>query len=203
MNTKMHDGKRIGDCKWGVYLFYDYDGEPIYAGQTFESLRSRIGRHLTNQRTDAVAMNVLDPFEVAEVEVWPFWQWEGISKGHRRFAHTKHKLDQAEYTIYCQALASSEFRAILNEKPPTVTAIIGLPLSQRLPILDESVRRTREHPDVRLARRARTIANLARVISERRVDTGIRRTLWAQAQRLEALARRRLETLTGEPPLVP
>lgn len=46
-------------------------------GQTYESLRDRIGRHLTNQRTDAVAMNVLDPFEVAEVEVWPLWELEG------------------------------------------------------------------------------------------------------------------------------
>ena len=199
MNTE-HEGRRIGDCKWGVYLFYDYDSEPIYAGQTFESLRSRIGRHLTNQRTDAVAMSVLDPFEVAEVEVWPFWQWESIGKGHRRFAHTKHKLDQAEYTVYCQALEGSEFHAILNEKPPSATAMIGLPQSHRLPILEASVRDAREHPDIRLARRARTIANLARVISERRVEPGIRRTLWAQAQRLEALAKRRLETLTGEPP---
>lgn len=199
MNTELSDGKRIGDCRWGVYLFYDYDGEPIYVGQTFESLRSRIGRHLTNQRTDAVAMSVLDPFEVAEVEVWPFWRWEGIVQGHRLFAHTKHKLKQAEYSVYCQALAKSEFHAILNEKPPTTTAIIGLPQSHRLPILDESIRRAREHPDIRLARRARTIANLARVISERRVELGIRRTLWAQAQRLEALAKRRLETLTDGP----
>lgn len=200
MNTELPDGKRLGDCKWGVYLFYDYDGEPIYAGQTFESLRSRIGRHLTNQRTDAVAMNVLDPFEVAEVEVWPFWRWEGIGKGHPRFRHTKHKLDLAEYTVYRQAVEDSKFGAILNEKPPTATAMIGLPRSHRMPILDESIRHAREHPDIRLARRARTIANLARVISERRVEPGIRRTLWAQAQRLESLARHRLETLIGEPP---
>ena len=200
MNTGTNDGRRIGDCKWGVYLFYDYDGEPIYAGQTFESLRSRIGRHLTNQRTDAVAMSVLDPFEVAEVEVWPFWQWEGIGRGHRRFRHTKQKLDQAEYTVYCQALEGSEFNAVLNEKPPSESAMIGLPGSHRLPILEASVRRAREHPDIRLARRARTIANLARVISERRVELGIRRTLWAQAQRLEALAKRRLDTLTEDAP---
>ena len=116
MNTEVQDGKRIGDCKWGVYMFYDYDGEPIYAGQTFESLRSRIGRHLTNQRTDAVAMSVLDPFEVAEVEVWPFWQWESISKGHPRFGHTKHKLGQAEYTVYRQALLGSKFGAILKRQ---------------------------------------------------------------------------------------
>ncbi|MDY0270407.1 MAG: GIY-YIG nuclease family protein [Trichloromonas sp.] len=54
----------IGNYKFGVYAFFDYDGEPIYVGQTNEKLRTRIRRHLTNQRTDAVAMNVLDPFEV-------------------------------------------------------------------------------------------------------------------------------------------
>jgi hypothetical protein len=77
LNTPGANGKKIGNAKWGVYAFYDYDGEPIYVGQTYESLRQRIGRHLTNQRTDAVAMNVLDPFEVAEVEVWPLWDLEG------------------------------------------------------------------------------------------------------------------------------
>src|SRR2546425_8318935 len=67
---KTHD-LHIGSHKWGIYAFFDYDGEPIYVGQTYEGLGSRIGRHLTNQRTDAVAMNVLDPFEVCEIRVWP------------------------------------------------------------------------------------------------------------------------------------
>src|SRR5690606_23380064 len=58
---------RVGNYKWGVYAFFDYDGEPIYVGQTNEMLRTRIRRHLTNQRTDAVAMSVLDPFEVYEI----------------------------------------------------------------------------------------------------------------------------------------
>jgi len=62
---------RIGSLQYGVYVFYDYFGEPIYVGQTKESIGTRIRRHLTNQRTDAVAMSVLDPIEVAEVEVWP------------------------------------------------------------------------------------------------------------------------------------
>ena len=52
-------------------------------------------------------------------------------------------------------------------------------------------------PDVRLVRRARTIANLARVISERKVKVGIRRTLWAQARRLERLERKQLEDFNG------
>src|SRR6266702_1759754 len=61
--TLTDHGKKIGSHKWGIYAFFDYDGEPIYVGQTYEGLGSRIGRHLNNQRTNAVAMNVLDPFE--------------------------------------------------------------------------------------------------------------------------------------------
>ncbi len=64
-------GVPVGNFRWGVYAFFDYDGEPIYVGQTNERLRTRVRRHLTNQRTDAVAMSVLDPFEVFEVELWP------------------------------------------------------------------------------------------------------------------------------------
>ena len=69
LDTDNGDGRKVGNCKHGVYLFYDYDVEPIYVGRTIESLRTRIRRHLTNQRTDAVAMSVLDPFEVAEIEM--------------------------------------------------------------------------------------------------------------------------------------
>ena len=181
LNTTCDNGRKIGDCQWGVYAFYDYDGEPIYVGQTKERLRNRIRRHLTNQRTDAVAMSVLDPFEVAEVEMWPFWR-----------KPSKERLNQAEYTVYRQALERSKFSAVLNEVEPPATATIALPSSKRLAILSAEARREQEHPDVRLARRARTLANLARVISERRVRPGIRRTLRVQAQRLEKLAEERL-----------
>ena len=68
----------IGNFRWGVYAFFDYDGEPIYVGQTNERVRTRIRRHLTNQRTDAVAMSVLDPFEVFEIEVWPLPHLQGL-----------------------------------------------------------------------------------------------------------------------------
>ena len=182
LNTTCDNGRKIGDCQCGVYAFYDYDGEPIYVGQTMERLRDRIRRHLTNQRTDAVAMSVLDPFEVAEIEMWPFWG-----------SPSKKRLNQAEYTVYRQALEQSKFSAVLNEVEPSITATIALPPSKRLAILSAEARCEQEHPDIRLARRARTLANLARVISERRVKPGIRRTLWVQAQRLEKLAEERLD----------
>ena len=183
LDVRSSNGRRVGDCKHGVYLFYDYDGEPIYVGQTKEQLRVRIRRHLTNQRTDAVAMSVLDPFEVAEIEMWPFW-----SAGR----NPTETLNRAEFTVYQSALAASAFNVVLNENDIPATDLIELPPSVRHAILPATDRRQREHPDVRLARRARTIANLARVISERKVKAGIRRTLWAQAQRLERLARSRL-----------
>lgn len=187
LNTPYANGESVGNCQWGVYLFYDYDGEPIYVGQTRERIRTRIRRHLTNQRTDAVAMNVLDPFEVAEIEMWPFWQDPGDL------------LDRAEYTIYCKALEESEFSAVLNERVPPKADLVRMPESVRVPILpDGETRGEREHPDIRLARRARTIANLARVISERKVQPGIRQTLWAQAKRLEALAKQRLDAFMPE-----
>ena len=173
----------------GLYLFIDYDGEPIYVGQTTEKLRTRIRRHLTNQRTDAVAMRVLDPFEVAEVEMWPFWDLEGRTVGDI--------LDRAEFTVYQRALQESQFFAVLNEGEITKTELIDLPPSVRGAILPTDARQSREHSDLRLARRARTMADLARVISERQVGIGIRKTLWVQSRRLEHLARTRLEELGG------
>ncbi|MCY3575123.1 MAG: GIY-YIG nuclease family protein [Chloroflexi bacterium] len=190
LNADYGDGQRVGDCQHGVYLFYDYDGEPIYVGQSRESLRGRIRRHLTNQRTDAVAMSVLDPFEVAEIEMWPFWD---LSRTDAREI-----LNRAEYTIYQKALKGSKFSVILNEKEIKAAEEIELPKSIRVPVLSTSLRKLREHPDIRLARRTRTIANLARVISERSVRPGIRRTLWAQSRRLEYLARTRLEEFERE-----
>ncbi len=188
LDTVYVDGRKVGDCTRGVYLFYDYDGEPIYVGRTEEKLRGRIRRHLTNQRTDAVAMSVLDPFEVAEIEMWPFWALESASK-----EEVKATLDRAEYTVYLKALRESRFGVVLNEKEIKRADETDLPMSVRVSVLPELLRKSREHPDIRLARRAATIANLARVISERSVKPGIRRTLWAQARRLEHLARIRLE----------
>ena len=191
-DTPCENGEKVGACKHGVYAFYDYDGEPIYIGRTWESLRQRIGRHLTNQRTDAVAMSVLDPFEVAEVEMWPFWHLADL-----KASDAKEMIVRAEYTVFCQAVQASYFGKVLNEVEPEEAELIDLPSSVRRYILPKKVRKRREHPDVRIARRARTIANLARVISEREVKVGLRRTLLAQAQRLERLASQRLEGLTS------
>ena len=186
---------RVGNYRWGVYAFFDYDGEPIYVGQTNEKLRTRIRRHLTNQRTDAVAMSVLDPFEVHDIEVWPLPQLEGVNS---RDPDARAVLNALERLITQQAVAGSTFKAILNEKdPPPGALVVEAPRSARGTIVSDRVFELRSHPDFRIARRALIISRLAQVISERKVQGGLRRVLQTQARRLEWLAQRRYEGLGG------
>jgi len=187
LNLRDEHGRRVTDARFGIYAFYDYDDEPIYVGQTRERLRVRIRRHLTNQRTDAVAMNVLDPFEVASIEVWPFWDLLEDDE------ESKEILNRAEYTVYQKLVKESKYGAVLNEKPPKPTELIELPPSYTRRIIPDDLYYLRKHPDVRIARRASTIAQLARVVSERNVSPGLRRVLVVQAKRLESLARERLQ----------
>lgn len=189
--SKDGNGKRIGSYKHGVYAFYDYDSEPIYVGRTEEKLSGRVSRHLTNQRTDAVAMNVLDPFEVAYIEVWPLDDLiSGLLKKDK-----KTLLGRAEYTIFQKVLRESALGAVLNEKEMALRSEIKLPKSYKQRIIPEAIYLQRKHPDIRIARRATTIASLARVISERDVSDGLRRTLLTQARRLESLAAQRVKEL--------
>jgi hypothetical protein len=185
----------VGNYRWGVYAFFDYDGEPIYVGQTNERLRTRVRRHLTNQRTDAVAMSVLDPFEVFDIEVWPLSQFENTDK---RDKTAKAHLDALERLITAQAVEGSKFKAILNEKdPPPGPMVVDRPASVRGRIVSDRVKELRSHPDFRIARRSLIISRLAQVISERQVRGGLRRVLLTQAKRLEWLAARRYEALGG------
>lgn len=190
------EGRPIGNAKYGVYAFFDFDGEPIYVGQTVEQLRIRIGRHLTGRRSDSVAKAVLDPDEVAELEVWPFFDIEHLSSKDPRVRDT---LARAEHTVFELVLRTSTFGAVLNEGEIPEAEAVELPPSYRAMIVPADLRKRKSHPDVRIARRAATIAELARQLSERKVSIGLRRTLHTQARRLEHLARKRLADYGAEP----
>lgn len=196
LNSADETGAKPCNAKCGVYVFYDYDGEPIYVGRTHERLRGRMLRHLTNQRSDAVAMNVLDPFEVADIEVYPLYDLEQPRPGESDKAYKKRVrecLSGAEYTVFQRVLEQSQLKAVLNEKEIRPAAAIELPTPFRGRIIPPELYETRRHPDVRIERRANAIARLAKVIRERTVSRGLRRTLLTQARRLELLARSRLE----------
>jgi hypothetical protein len=185
-------GTKLGSCNCAVYAFFDYDLEPIYVGQSVEALRGRVSRHLTGRRSDAVAKFVLDPFEVLEIEVWPIWT--EAAKAER-----KSTADKLEYAVFQKCLSESTFGAVLNEGVIHQAEAIELPVSYRARIIPDALYEERRHADTRIARRATTIASLARLISERTVGKNLRSTLMVQAKRLEALVSARYSTFAGEP----
>lgn len=193
---KTDDGNTIGSY-FGVYVFFDYDREPIYVGQTHEGLGGRVSRHMTNQRTDAVAMNVLDPFEVAWISVYPLFHKKDLIDKRELIK----KLDALEYTVFQKVLRESVLCAVLNEKDIVATDLVELPHAYEAKIIPEHLFELRKHPDVRIARRANTIARLAQVISERDVSAGLRRTLVTQAKRLELLASERFQGFSSQVPI--
>lgn len=189
-STDPASGKKIGQCI-GIYAFYDYDGEPIYVGQTWENFGTRVGRHLRGQRSDTIAYRILDPFEVADMELYPL-------EDLRADPDKRAKLDAIEYSVYASAIGNSKYRAILNEKIPPVSTLVGLPPSYRFSLIPEGMREDREHPDVRIARRAETLARVAAVAHERgEVSSGLRRVIVIQAVRLADLAAARLAYAEG------
>ncbi|MEU8158783.1 GIY-YIG nuclease family protein [Micromonospora parva] len=182
----------IGKAKAGIYAFYDYDGEPIYVGQTAEGFGVRLGRHLTGQRSDAVAKYVLDPFEVHTVSMWSLPHIGDMPPRERKAA-----LDPYEYTVYQRLLEGSAFNAILNEGDIPEAVAQELPDPLTCVIIPDGILPDRSHPDIRIARRAQTISLLAKNISERKVSRGLRRALLTQTERLNALARARYQALDG------
>lgn len=53
----------------GVYLMYDLDGLPLYAGKSGH-VRSRLKAHFVRQMSDVVADGLVDIYEVSSVAVW-------------------------------------------------------------------------------------------------------------------------------------
>lgn len=184
------NGEPIGRAKTGIYAFFDYDGEPIYVGQTAESFSTRVGRHLTGMRSDSVAKYVLDPFEVYAIAMWSLPEVATLPKSEQR-----RTLDQYEYQVHSDLLANSRFGAVLNEGHIAPSNPVSLPNPVGGVIIPDEIFPDRAHPDIRIARRAQTVALLAKNISERQVSKGLRQTLLIQTQRLADLAHRRSEAI--------
>lgn len=181
----------------GVYAFYDYDGEPIYVGQTTEDFGTRVGRHLTGQRSDTLAYRILDPFEVAEMELYPT-EYLRTLPNSRTDRRRSRAVDAVEYAVYLKAIGNSKYNAILNEKIPPVSSRAPVPKHYRFKLVPDEMRHEREHPDVRIARRAETLARVAAVAHERgEVSEGLRRVIVVQAVRLADLAAARLAFAEG------
>ena len=67
------------------------------------------------------------------------------------------ELDRAEYSLFVKVIEESSFKAVLNEKPPRKMELITLPTAYTGRIIPADIFPQRNHPDVRIARRASTI----------------------------------------------
>jgi hypothetical protein len=191
----MRNDDPIGKATTGVYAFFDYDGEPIYVGQTRENFSTRIGRHMTGMRSDSVSKYVLDPFEVYAIAMWSLPHIADFAAREQ-----KRELDKYEYTIHRQLSEQSKFGAVLNEGGITSTELINdLPDPIRAVIIPDHIFPDRAHPDIRIARRATTVSLLAKNISERKVSKGLRMALLVRTRILVDLAERRQIALAGAP----
>jgi hypothetical protein len=66
----------------GCYVLCDLDEVPIYVGQSVDSIRARVNRHLTSARSDIIANRQIDVWEIA-------WVWAYPVKNKRRLALSK------------------------------------------------------------------------------------------------------------------
>ena len=140
-------------------------------------------------------MSVLDPFEVYEIKDWPLPELQTVSGKH---VEARRRLDGRQRPINEQAVEHSTFKAILDENdPPPGALAVEAPRSLRCRIVSDRVFELRTHPDFRITRRALVISRLAQVISERKVQGGLRRVIKTEARRLQWLAERRYEALGG------
>lgn len=186
---------KVGQAPFGVYAFYDFDGIPMYVGRTREGIGSRFGRHLTNQRTDAVAMGALEPMEVAEVEVWPLW--DNVAGTHKE--PLVGAIAQLEHAVKCYV--DPEDRLLFNQKSIPDAGAIEIPASYRFSVIQPSRREALSHPDLRIARRTATIARLAGKIADRELrDIGLRRSLERNLARVAELSRARYLARQGIDP---
>ena len=94
-------------------------------------------------------------------------------------------------------LNASKLKFVLNEKDIPRTEEIPLPRSYRQRIVRSPIYEARKNRDIRIAQRAATIADLSKIIVERKVKKGLRRTLHFQAIRLQSLAGERLNEISG------
>ncbi|WP_083772186.1 GIY-YIG nuclease family protein [Methylocella silvestris] len=74
----------------GCYVLCDLDEIPIYVGQSVDSIRSRVNRHLTSARSDIIANRQIDVWEIAWVWAYPVINRAEINELERHLFHEYH-----------------------------------------------------------------------------------------------------------------
>ncbi|MGC4887211.1 hypothetical protein [Micromonospora sp. DT227] len=195
LSAKDEEGRVWSAAKYGCYAFYDVSGDAIWIGSTTDRLRSRIARHLTSLRSDAVAAGLLDVREVAELELWPLW---GLEKATRLDSDVRQVLASVESQIYRLAELRNNSGPPLSSPPYATGPQAEIPPSSRFGLLDEPLYAEMSHPDVRIRRYAENLAQLTAGVLERgSTSMETRRAIVIRAKRLTAAVDERFRYVAG------
>lgn len=141
----------------GVYALCDLDKVPIYIGQSQDGIRTRVQRHLTSARSDVIANRHLDVWEISEVWAWEVPLDDIIVLDNNIQAKTINELEQCLIHYY-NALSPlvngklPDLSLAYNNTPPKPT--------QRVQVLEEEVRLSRQQPINRMPRQASHLRDL-------------------------------------------
>lgn len=172
MDIQKHIKRKLRELtnKIGVYLLCDLDDVPIYVGQSTDSIRSRVQRHLTSARSDVIANRQLDVWEVAFIRGYSL---EDKSKISDVEAYLFHKFDPQS--------------PLMNGNRPQNPGQLGFELEepQILKILPDEEIEDRKKPEVRLPRQAFHYHILVDHLLKVKNQPELRRALMAHFSRLK------------------
>jgi hypothetical protein len=177
----------VGQLVGCVYCLLDFDGQPLYVGQstgTGERLGLRVGRHVLGQRSDA-AGRCFPPYEVHSIDVYPLRDpW---TKASALTPTEKNRLNRGEAQLYARLMATPV--PPLNEKPPRATGSrvsLPVPINVRFTANPALVATLWDH-DLRVERWVDVIKVMANRVRASGGTRDQRRVLKAQIQRLALL----------------
>ena len=152
----------------GVYALCDLDGVPIYVGRSVQGIRSRVRRHLTSARSDAIANRQLDVWEVGFVRAYPVDR-ANIAELESFLIHKFHRE---------KPLMQGDFPAIVERLP------FQVPTVEEVQVLPDAIIEQRRNPAVRLPRQAQFFYQLVDHILNVKDQPFLRKTLQSHFDRL-------------------
>jgi len=170
----------------GCYVLCDLDDVPIYVGQSVDSIRSRVNRHLTSARSDIIANRQIDVWEIAFVWAYP--------------VETKAEIDALE-TILFHAFHPKS--ALMNGKAPKPPKSLGKPPkpSQRIQVMADDEIAEKKDPALRLPRQAEHYSQIVGHFLAVKNSREIAGAIQAHFERLQKYHRELLglaETIEGD-----
>lgn len=153
----------------GVYVLCDLDQVPIYVGQSTDSIRGRVSRHLMSARSDIIANRQLDVWEVAYVWTYP--------------VQKKDEIGQLEALLYHHFNPKSQLINGTVPSKPIGRHKIPEP-TQRIQVMSDAEIAARKEPVQRLPRQANHYASIVGHFLEVKQSKQIGRAISAHFQRL-------------------